>query len=184
MDKKYIIIGSVSIVLLVAYLIFFERVNGFVKGIFVKKKDDEIEKEQSELLQIGSTGDSVVELQKILNKKGAKLLVDGKFGAKTEAALQKYFGQKSITLIDAQNRGIASVSQIKTGAFVDGSNLPSQIAPITQNFTPIENGGFAGNLNEVFNNFGQNNEQNAYKDENFSFQYDGGFWASSQADFV
>lgn len=41
-------------------------------------------------LQRGAKGDNVKQLQEMLNSKGAKLDVDGKFGPKTEKALKKF----------------------------------------------------------------------------------------------
>jgi len=49
------------------------------------------------VLQSGSSGADVTALQTKLNAKGAGLTVDGQFGPKTLAALQKYYGQPSIT---------------------------------------------------------------------------------------
>jgi hypothetical protein len=49
------------------------------------------------VLQNGSTGNDVITLQTKLNAKGAALTVDGQFGALTQAALQKYYGQPTIT---------------------------------------------------------------------------------------
>lgn len=47
-------------------------------------------------LKSGSKGAMVVELQQILNGSGAGLTVDGKFGPKTQAALQKAYGKTQI----------------------------------------------------------------------------------------
>ncbi len=49
----------------------------------------------------GDAGTIVTNIQNGLNSKyGAGLVVDGKFGAKTEAALLKYFGKKELTESD------------------------------------------------------------------------------------
>ena len=48
------------------------------------------------MLKKGSSGDKVMELQRLLNQHGYTLTVDGKFGAKTEAAVKAY--QQSASL--------------------------------------------------------------------------------------
>lgn len=48
-------------------------------------------------LSIGSSGQAVMDLQKMLNANGAKLVVDGKFGPLTQAALKSYQGSHGLT---------------------------------------------------------------------------------------
>ena len=49
-------------------------------------------------LKRGSTGSEVRELQTLLNNNGAKLSVDGKFGPKTQAAVQNYQKSNGLTV--------------------------------------------------------------------------------------
>ena len=42
------------------------------------------------MLRRGIRGDNVMKLQRVLNAKGYKLMEDGDFGAKTEAAVRKF----------------------------------------------------------------------------------------------
>ena len=48
-------------------------------------------------LQFGTCGNKVKKLQSYLNSKGGSLTVDGKFGPKTEAAVQKTLGAKTVS---------------------------------------------------------------------------------------
>ena len=50
------------------------------------------------ILRNGSTGDSVIALQRLLNGNGARLAVDGDFGSKTESALKTFQKKKSIAI--------------------------------------------------------------------------------------
>ena len=50
------------------------------------------------MLKLGDKGIAVIELQKMLNKNGANLLVDGDFGAKTEAALKAYQQKQGLSV--------------------------------------------------------------------------------------
>lgn len=52
-------------------------------------------------IQKGSTGDAVVTLQRLLNKHGYGLLVDGKFGAHTDGAVRAYQASHSLS-VDGQ----------------------------------------------------------------------------------
>lgn len=52
--------------------------------------------DQGQLLRKGASGDKVTQLQELLNSKGAKLEVDGKFGGKTLEALKKFQGQNEL----------------------------------------------------------------------------------------
>jgi hypothetical protein len=145
MNKKLIIIGVSIVVLATIYFIFSDRINGwFKKDEIDPNTGDSVP--SNEVLTVGSTGNDVTELQKILNKKGAKLVVDGKFGAKTEAALFKYFGVKSITLIDAKNKGFAlnGLSVVAkepiiehTEQVIDYKPMPSKIDNGIVNLQPI-----------------------------------------------
>ncbi|MBW4445204.1 MAG: peptidoglycan-binding protein [Plectolyngbya sp. WJT66-NPBG17] len=49
------------------------------------------------VLQLNNTGAAVYELQQLLNKTGAKLLVDGSFGAKTQAAVIQFQRNNALT---------------------------------------------------------------------------------------
>lgn len=67
-------------------------------------------------LQTGSRGENVKTLQRTLNSKiNAGLVVDGIFGAKTAAALQKAIGKSSITQMDFQVFTGQNVTATKTG---------------------------------------------------------------------
>lgn len=48
-------------------------------------------------LKFGTCGTNVKKLQNYLNSKGSELDTDGKFGPKTEAAVQKVFGTKTVS---------------------------------------------------------------------------------------
>lgn len=48
-------------------------------------------------LKFGTCGTNVKKLQNYLNSKGSGLDTDGKFGPKTEAAVQKVFGTKTVS---------------------------------------------------------------------------------------
>ena len=48
-------------------------------------------------LQFGTCGNKVKKLQSYLNSQGSALTVDGKFGPKTEAAVQKALGVKTVS---------------------------------------------------------------------------------------
>ena len=66
----------------------------------------------------------VAQLQKILNSKGAKLVVDGDFGAKTEAALLKYYGKKQIDSATDLN---AFKAQVQTPQLVNTQISKAQV---------------------------------------------------------
>ena len=51
---------------------------------------------EGELLRKGASGDKVKQLQELLNSKGAKLEVDGKFGSGTLEALKKFQGDNEL----------------------------------------------------------------------------------------
>ncbi|MEL6807598.1 MAG: peptidoglycan-binding domain-containing protein [Pseudomonadota bacterium] len=70
------------------------------------------------ILKKGVKGGDVKEAQKLLNKNGAKLKVDGDFGAKTEAATKAF--QKKVKLkVDGQ------IGPITTAALKYGKPLPT-----------------------------------------------------------
>ena len=48
-------------------------------------------------LKFGTCGTNVKKLQNYLNSKGSGIDTDGKFGPKTEAAVQKVFGTKTVS---------------------------------------------------------------------------------------
>ena len=48
-------------------------------------------------LKFGTCGTNVKKLQNYLNSKGSGIDTDGKFGPKTEAAVQKVFGTKTLS---------------------------------------------------------------------------------------
>ena len=52
--------------------------------------------DEGQFLRKGASGDKVTQLQELLNSKGAKLDVDGKFGPKTLSALKKFQGDNEL----------------------------------------------------------------------------------------
>lgn len=46
------------------------------------------------IIGLGSVGDDVTRLQRMLNRRGADLVLDGRFGPRTEAAVKKF--QKTV----------------------------------------------------------------------------------------
>lgn len=64
------------------------------KGAKGEAKPLELDKGQT--LRSGASGDKVTQLQEMLNSKGAKIDVDGKFGPKTMEALKKFQGDNEL----------------------------------------------------------------------------------------
>lgn len=63
---------------------------GIPRGLYTEAEMKSIEEAMPMNLKNGSGGDRVKELQTLLNRHGYGLTVDGKFGAKTEAAVKAY----------------------------------------------------------------------------------------------
>ena len=55
-----------------------------------------LELDKGQTLRSGASGDKVTQLQEMLNSKGAKIDVDGKFGPKTMEALKKFQGDNEL----------------------------------------------------------------------------------------
>lgn len=75
------------------------------------------------LLKKGAKGKEVEELQKLLNKKGAKLLVDGIFGPLTDKALRLF--QKKAKLMADGVAGPMTLAALKTGKAPPEMTVPS-----------------------------------------------------------
>ena len=60
------------------------------------KEAKPLELDKGQTLRSGASGDKVTQLQEMLNSKGAKLDVDGKFGPKTMDALKKFQGDNEL----------------------------------------------------------------------------------------
>ena len=117
MNKKKIILASVGIAIL---LVFIFRKN--LKRVLYKMKEKAKEKaieggaeqddtiDQNKLLQKGSQGQEVANLQNLLRKAGATITIDGIFGDQTEGALLSVTGKNKTTLAEfAQDRSMVRI---------------------------------------------------------------------------
>jgi hypothetical protein len=107
MNKKMYIIGGVVLTLFVVYWIFSDNISSWFTSS-IKEEDGEkvgdpviespVKLDENKVLMLGSKGEEVKELQRILNSMGASLDVDGSFGLKTQTSLFKYSKLYKITL--------------------------------------------------------------------------------------
>ena len=109
--KVILILTSICLVVLIMYLVIKKYRDSKPKtkkeeAAEVKKTQEEIKKNSGNLdiVKLGSKGDAVKSIQILLNSTGKiepKLVIDGDFGKKSEAALILVTGKNSIALKDA-----------------------------------------------------------------------------------
>ncbi len=130
--KKLYIYGGIGVLsLMIVYFVFEDKIKALLQKAKIGKGSvggsglNNNYLDENKTLSIATKSVSipeVSELQKLLNDEGAKLTVDGFFGAKTEAALINARGLKSITLAAFKKRKI-----VEYGA---STGIGAGVAPI------------------------------------------------------
>ena len=107
---------------------------------------DEIKEFGERTLQNGMNGDDVSTLQELLNKHGASIGVDGKFGNQTHGAVTKFQTDNDLT-VDGIVGNQTTSALLKDDEIVDAANiLKESLANISGKIVPEDTGAFTSIL--------------------------------------
>jgi hypothetical protein len=123
-----------------SFWVFYETARRLANPSLISSET--LNKYLNEYLEKGSSGDEVRKLQELLNKHGASLGIDSRFGAQTEATVKKFQEANSKLFAD----GVAGIETIAAlhegGSIVDQTNaaeaFSKTLAGITELASPSD----------------------------------------------